>query len=144
MAKNRIFLPQEALDHWLAEGRADISADTLTVKADGSKYAIRSAVRFMSEMAGGGDVQKLVGKVKEIEQIQKIGGEHVSDSVILADDAYQVVEGFVCEPLTEASTAIADLIGGSSLESAAAAAAGETATPAGEIDLLTRFFLQSR
>jgi hypothetical protein len=59
--------------------------------------------------------------------------------VVLGDNAYQVIEGFVGEPLHEEEPAGT----GMSLEAAAQAALGEERS-SGEIDLLARFFLSSR
>ena len=138
MGKNRVFLPQDALDGWLADDRGVIDGDTLTLKPDGARFRVQTAVRFLTELAGGGDEASLVGKVKDLEQLGALGAEHVSDSVILGDNAYQVVEGFVCEPLAEESVTTGD-----SLVGAAQAATGE-GPPSGELDLLARFLLQQR
>jgi len=138
VGKNRVFLPQDALDTWLADDRATIEGEIITLKAEGARFSVKSALRFMTEVAGGGDQAGLVGKVKDLDQITTLGAEHVRDSVILGDDAYEVVEGFVCEPLAEGSVAT-----GTSLAGAAQAATGE-GPPSGELDLLARFFLQSR
>lgn len=136
MARNRVFVPQETLDEWLSNERVEVDGETMTLKPEGQKFQLKTAVRFMSEVAGGGDVAGLVGKVKDLEQIGALGGEHCADSVVLGDDAYQVHEGFVGEPMIEASAA------GHSLAAAARAAAGEDPATV-EIDLLARFFLSS-
>ena len=61
--------------------------------------------------------------------------------MIVGDNAYEVVEGFVGEPIvTEAPESVA--VGGS-LAAATAAALGE-GPQVGEIDLLARFFQVSR
>lgn len=139
MAQNRVFLPQEALDGWLAEDRATIEGDFMTLKPDGERFRLRTALRFMSDLAGGGDAHKLVGKVKDVEQLLALGGEHMRDSVVLGDDAYQVVEGFVCEPVpADRSAAV-----GGSLDAATRAAVGEGGG-GDDVDLLARFFLQQR
>jgi len=138
VGKNRVFLPQDALDEWLGGDRAIIEGETLTLKPEGARFHVQSAVRFLTEVAGGGDATGLVGKVKDMAQMEALGAEHVSDSVILGDNAYQVVEGFVCEPLVDDSVTTGD-----SLVGAARAATGE-GPPSGELDLLARFFLQQR
>lgn len=132
---NRVFIPQEALDLWLSEDRVAIDGETLTLRPEGQRFALKTAVRFMAEVAGGGDRKELVGRVKDLDQIAALGGEYVSGSVVLDPDAYEVVEGFVGTPLHEEATA-------SSLAGAALAAVGEA--PAGDLDLLARFFLQSK
>ncbi len=140
MGVNRVFLPQEMLDVWLSEDRVEVDGDVMTLKPEGQRFRLKTALRFLEELAGGGDEAALVGKVKDLEQLAGLGGEHCADSVILGDNAYQVVEGFVGEPLFEEQAAAT----GSSLASAAQAALGEHTSASDEIDLLARFFLSSR
>jgi hypothetical protein len=136
---NRVFIPQEVLDLWLSEERVSIEGETLTLRPEGQRFALKTAVRFMREVAGGGDRKELVGRVKDLDQIAALGGEYVSGSVVLDPDAYEVVEGFVGTPLHEE---LREQPAASSLTGAALAAVGEA--PTGDIDLLARFFLQSR
>jgi hypothetical protein len=138
MAKNRVFVPQETLDEWLSNERVEVDGETMTLKPEGQRFQLKTAVRFVSEVAGGGDAAGLVGKVKDLDQLGALGGEHCADSVVLGDDAYQVLEGFVGEPIIEPNAAAA----GSSLAAAARAAAGDDPATV-EIDLLARFFLSS-
>ena len=100
MSENRVFFPQEALDEWLEQGRVQLVGDELTTTPEGRRLRVESALRFVAEVAAGGDPNGLVGKVKTLEQVQALGGEHCADSVIMGDCAYQVVEGFVGELLT--------------------------------------------
>jgi hypothetical protein len=99
MASNRVFLPQQALDRWLGQGRVGLVDDLLSIPPGGRRFQLVSALRFMAEVAGNDDPHGLVGKVKSLEQVQALNGEHYSDSVILGDNAYQVIEGFLGEPL---------------------------------------------
>lgn len=139
MGVNRVFLPQEALDVWLTEERVEVEHETMTLKPEGQRFRLKTALRFMTEVAGGGDALELVGKVKDLGQVEELGGEHYADSVVLDDNAYEVVEGFVGEPLFDE----ADMATGSSLASATRAAVGEESNT-GEIDLLARFFLSGK
>jgi hypothetical protein len=99
MSENRLFFPQEALDAWIEQGRVLLVGDELTTTPEGRRLRVESAVRFIAEVAAGSDPNGLVGKVKTIEQVQALGGEHVADSVVMGDCAYQVVEGFLGEVL---------------------------------------------
>ena len=99
MSENRLFFPQEALDDWLEQGRVQLVGDELTTTPEGRRLRLESALRFMAEVGAGSDPHGLVGKVKTLEQVQALDGEHVSDSVIIGDCAYQVVEGFLAELL---------------------------------------------
>jgi hypothetical protein len=96
MAQARVFFPQEALETWIANNRAHVVGETLFL--DGQAFALATALRFVDEVAGGGDEPRLVGRVQTIEQVEALGGEHVSDSVVLGDNAYQVIEGFLATP----------------------------------------------
>ena len=141
MPQNRVFIPQDALDAWLAEDRVAIEGELLTLKTEGQRFKLKTAVRFMTEVAGGGDQAKLLGKVKDLDQLKILGGDYSSGSVVLNDDAYEVVEGFIGEPLFDEAAATAAVATGTSLASATRAAAGEGADK--DLDLLARFFMKS-
>ena len=68
MGKNRVFFPQQALDAWLEQGRIGLVDDEMTLKPDGQRYRLSSAIRILAEVADGTDPHDLVGKVKTIEQ----------------------------------------------------------------------------
>lgn len=95
MVPARLFVPQEVLEGWLSAGRVHMVGETLFV--EGHPFELESALHFVTEVAGGGDEQKLVGRVKSAAQIDELGGEHVSASVVLGDNAYEVVEGFLAK-----------------------------------------------
>lgn len=103
------------------------------MKPENQRFRLKSAVRFSEELGGAGDTAKLIGKVKDLEQIASFGGEHQADSVLLGDAAYQVVEGFVGEPE-----------GGIGPAQAAARSSGRPDADAdGDVDLLAKLFLSS-
>lgn len=139
MRDNRLFVPQQMLDHWLSEGRIDVDGETMVTKPEGQRFQLTTAVLFKSEVTGSDDAHALLGKVKDLEQLAQIGAEHYADSVILGENAYQVVEGFAGTLLRDADD---DIVTGTSLAGAAQAALGER-SGSGEIDLLARF-LKSR
>ena len=93
MGANRVFFPQQTLDQWLEQGRIALVDDELHDRAAGRRFRLSSAVHFIAEVAGTEDAHGLVGKVKTLEQVQALGGEHYADSVILGDNAYQVDRG---------------------------------------------------
>lgn len=101
MGTCRLFLSQQALDRWISEGRADIDGDVLTDKSTGQRFRLVTGVRFVAEVTGQEDRAGLVGKVKDIDQLAEMKAEHLHDSVILGDNAYQVVEGFVGTPMVD-------------------------------------------
>ena len=90
MSPARVFFTQEALETWMAEGRAHVVGETLFL--EGQAFQLETAVHVRGEVAGGGDEQKLIGRVKSLAQISELGGEHCADSVVLGDIAYEVVE----------------------------------------------------
>jgi hypothetical protein len=139
MGVNRFFFPQEALDAWLDQGRVALESDTMTLNPEGQRFKLQGAMRFLDEIAGGGDAKNLVGKVKTKEQLAVLGGEQVADSVILGDDAYQVIEGFVGELLTDPTTIA---MGDTMLAATRAATGDEIQDDHG--DPLTRLFMQRR
>lgn len=135
MRENRLFVPQQMLDQWLSEDRVDVEGETMVTKPEGQRLELTTAVLFKAEVTGSADAHALLGKVLDLEQLAQIGAEHYADSVILGDNAYQVLEGFAGTPLRDESD---DIAIGTSLAGAARAALGER-TGSGEIDLLARF-----
>jgi hypothetical protein len=93
MSHARVFVPQEAVESWLSAGRADLSRDVLIF--DGWRFAAQPAVRFLAEVAGGRDERQLIGRVQSTQQLDAIGAEHSHEAVLLGDNAYQVVEGYL-------------------------------------------------
>lgn len=108
----------------------------MTLKPEGQRFRLSTAVRFTADLTESGDQKQVIGKVKDLEQLAAMSGEHSMDSVIFGDDAYQVVEGFVGEPLFDDATT------GSSVAAATRAAVGEGGD-SDALDPLTRFFLKS-
>lgn len=99
MAKNRIFFPQLAFDVWLSDGHVELNGDELTMKAEGRRYRISEAVRVLREVTGTADPHDLVGKVKSRVYLLELGAELVEGSMILGDNAYDIVEGFSGVPV---------------------------------------------
>jgi hypothetical protein len=144
MGRNRIFLPQEALDRLIQDEKVSVADDQLTIHGEGRKYDIVPAVRFMSDVAGTGDPHKLLGRVKEKPQLDQLGAEHYMGSVVLGDSAYEVQDGFVGTPRSDpASLSLSDLGGsgiGGDIGAAVGAATGEQSSS--DEALLTKFLLE--
>ncbi len=98
MTDHRLFVSQETLDVWMTEEHVSVDGEILTLSG-GQRFQLKTALHFLEEVAGGGDEAELIGKVKDLDQLAEIGGEHCADSVILDESAYQVVEGFLGEPI---------------------------------------------
>ena len=97
--KNRVFFPQGALDEWIADDRVDLRHDELTIRSEGRKYRIIEAIRVLREVTGGPDANELLGKVKSRAFLNELGAEILEGSMILGDNAYDVVPGFVGAPI---------------------------------------------
>ena len=57
------------------------------------------AVCFVSVSGAEVDPNDLIGRVKSKEALNAMGAEQLSSSVIYGDVAYDVVDGFIGEPL---------------------------------------------
>lgn len=97
--RNRVFFPQMALDEWLVEARAELSNDELTIKSENRKYRIIEGIRVLREVSGTADTHELIGKVKSKAFLVELGAEILESSMILGDNAYDVVPGFVGAPV---------------------------------------------
>ena len=139
MGPNRVFFPQEALDHWMDEERVSLEGETMCLATEGQRFKLEEAVRFVSEVGGGGDRLDLLGKVKSLKQLDEIGGELCAGSVLVGDEAYEVIEGFLAELLSDQ----VPVVSGDSMASATRAAVGDTSSE-NEVDALTQFFRQKR
>ena len=96
----RLFISQGRLDAWSSEERVKIDADIMTLARDGRAFRLRPALRFMRVSGGNGDdPNALVGRVKLLDDIARLGGEQFMESVILGETAYDVQSGFVGEPV---------------------------------------------
>lgn len=97
--KNRVFFPQDSLDEWVADDRVDFNADELTIKLESRRYRMIEAVRVMREVTDGSDPNELIGKVKSRGYMLELGAEIMEGSMILGDNAYDIVPGFVGAPI---------------------------------------------
>jgi hypothetical protein len=99
MMKNRVFFPQTALDVWVSENRADVKGEELTLKAWGRRYRMIEAVRILRDVTGASDPHEVIGRVKTRAFLMELGAELLENSMILGDNAYDVVQGFVGAPV---------------------------------------------
>jgi hypothetical protein len=99
MARNRVFFPQAALDGWVASDRIDVNGDELTIKGAQRRYRAVEALRIIREVTGTPDGNELVGTVKSRAFLTELGAEILGGSMILGDNAYDVVPGFVGAPV---------------------------------------------
>ena len=61
-------------------------------------FQIRPAVYFARVAGGEIDPHDLIGRVKDEEELAIMGADHMANSVIYVDTAYEVVSGFLGTP----------------------------------------------
>jgi hypothetical protein len=98
--QNRLFFPQAALDKWLVDGTIEIAGTELTILKEARTYKIVEAVRITREVTGERDPNDLVGRVKSCAFLEERGAELFENSMILGENAYDVVTGWVGMPTT--------------------------------------------
>jgi hypothetical protein len=92
----KLFLPQKTLEDWASAEKADLVQGQLVVKEVRSAHPVAPAVHFL-RVVSGDDAQGLIGRVKTLSQLQALQAEHMADSCIIGEAAYEVVEGYVTE-----------------------------------------------
>ncbi len=97
--QNRVFFPQAALDVWLTDGTVDLTGDELTIVAEGRRYRLAEAVRIVNEVTGEADANDLLGRVKPKTFLDGKKAELMESSLLLGDNAYDVVPGWLGEPV---------------------------------------------
>jgi hypothetical protein len=97
--QNRVFFPQEALDAWMTAGTIDLKGTELTIVAEARRYRLAEAVRILREVSGTPDANELVGRVKSKPYLVELGAEVLEGSMILGDNAYDVVQGWTGIPI---------------------------------------------
>ena len=138
MGRNRIFVPQDTLDQWVADQKAVVSGAELDVQGD--MFELLPAVLFLADVSETSDPHGLLGRVKDKSQLDELGAEHYMGSVVLGDSAYDVKDGFVGLPRERAVRVSATPPAGD-IDAAVGAAAGED-SPSDEA-LLTKFLLEN-
>jgi hypothetical protein len=96
---SRLFISVERLDTWTVEGRASLQGDRMTLTELNRAFAMKPAVHFVRSAGGDGDPHDLVGRVKSKAALDEMGADCFEKSVIYKDIAYDVIDGFIGEPL---------------------------------------------
>jgi hypothetical protein len=96
---SRLFISVDRLEAWAAEGRASLEGDRMTLTELNRAFSMTPAVCFVSTNGQDADPNDLVGRVKSKPQLEEMGAEQLSNSVIYGDTAYDVIDGFIGEPL---------------------------------------------
>ncbi len=163
---DRLFISQSVLDRWLEDGTADLAGDRLVLLASRQELELATAVLFEREVTEAGDPRALLGKVKDLGQIEALGGDYSAGTVIVGDEAYEVTDGFAAgsvegeiertidslapPPMGQGAEAPGEAEGDVARESASDLASALGSATDGErrrdteLDLLARFFLEKR
>jgi hypothetical protein len=96
---SRLFISVDRLEAWSAEGRASLQGDRMTLTELNRAFSMTPAVCFVSTNGQTDDPHDLVGRVKSKPQLEQMGAEQMMSSVIYGDMAYDVIDGFIGEPL---------------------------------------------
>jgi hypothetical protein len=142
--QNRVFFPEQSLNEWLVEGAVDLKGSELTILAEARRYTLAEAVRVISEVTGGPDANDLVGRVKSKNYLVELGAELLETSMVLGDNAYDVIPGWLGAPVGSFNEHVASAerknARASATTEAAAKFSGEE--PRTDEDLLARFLLE--
>jgi hypothetical protein len=96
---SRLFISVDRLDAWTAEGRASLEGDRMVLTELGRAFSMTPAVVFVAATGSELDPNGLVGLVKSKQALVDMGAEQMANSVIYNDTAYDVIDGFIGEPL---------------------------------------------
>ena len=136
MGTGRLFFPAALIDQWLLEGRVQLGENELVCTRIGLRFELVEAVRVLSDVSGSGDPAQLVGRVETVTEATARGAEVLDRSLILGETAYEVVPGFLADPVGAPSLSTADVV-------ARVCALAETSGNAeGDEELLARYLMQ--
>jgi len=93
-----VFVAQALVDRWLNDGVIQLDGELMRL-AGGMSLFISPAVHFEQVDGGGQDQYQVVGSVKSSQELAQMGGEHFDTSVVLGEQAYTVVPGFIAVPV---------------------------------------------
>jgi hypothetical protein len=94
------------MDKWTSEGKVTLDTDVMHLPAMGRSFRLEQAV-YLTKMVEGADAQGLLGRVKSVKQLEKLGAEHYGNSVIMGEVAYECEEGFLGVPTGDTGTGTA-------------------------------------
>lgn len=96
--QNRVFFPQSAVDQWGIAGEIDFIGSELILLAEGRRYKVEEAVHIVRDVTDAPDDRKIIGKVKSRQALIESGAELLEGSMILGENAYDVVPGWLGSP----------------------------------------------
>ena len=87
------------LDLWVHQELVELTRREVVFKPGGRRYRLVEAVRVLAEVGGAVDEHELVGQVRSLAYVTELGGEVFEGSMILGDNAYDVIPGFMGTPV---------------------------------------------
>jgi hypothetical protein len=99
MGKSRLFIPQDALDRWVAVGEAEVNGSELWLRSERRRFKLIEAVRVLGEISGAPDPFDISGKVKTVGYVTELGAELLGDSMIVGENVFETVIGFLAAPI---------------------------------------------
>jgi hypothetical protein len=99
MGKTRVFFPQTLVDRWVTTGEAALNGSELNVWREGTRYRLMEAVRVLREVTGTPDRFDVAGRVKTVGFVTELGAEVLGDSMVIGDNAFETVIGWLGTPL---------------------------------------------
>ncbi len=101
----KVFFTQELLDELNASGKLLLEGETITILTKARpKFKLEQAAKFTA-LDSGTDTEKLVGKIKTLEELKTAGAEVFPDSVVVQENVYRVESGFIGLPVKEDAVA---------------------------------------
>ncbi|MGH7438853.1 MAG: hypothetical protein ACRENE_24465 [Polyangiaceae bacterium] len=101
--ENRFFFPQAALDQWIVDEKVELRDGEMSIIGAARHYRLSEAVHVVREVSGTTDRHDLVGRVKPLGALERLGAEIVESSMLLGDAAYDVEQGWVGTPVASSS-----------------------------------------
>jgi hypothetical protein len=103
-----LFLSQIALEAWAEQKKIEFQGNLMTLAAGpqrGRAFVLVPAVHFVKVLNTDQDPNQLLAKVKTEAQLRELGAEHLENSVVLGEIAYEVHPGFLAEDRALPTTA---------------------------------------
>ncbi len=100
----KVFFTQELLDELNTNGKLLLEGETITILTKAKpRFKLQQAVRFTA-IDSGDDADKLVGKVRSLDELKSLNAEIFPDSVVVKDNVYRIETGFIGLPIKEESS----------------------------------------
>jgi hypothetical protein len=99
MPKNRLFFPEDALNMWVVDGKVELNQRELVLPSEGRRYRLIEAAHVLRELTGMEDPYELVHRVKSLGYLNELGAEILETSMLIGENAYDIVPGFLGSPI---------------------------------------------